>query len=365
MSMVRVSGRACIVALPAELMDYDEAPILEACGQAGLGDGGYIVLDFGAVERMNGLGATMLVKLCARSRKRRQKVLAYGVGEHYRGVLRVTGLERVVSLHGSEAEALQAAGEPSESPPCVIEVTGGRARSLLDAGSWARPVRRLEVPEMPPEAVSLNVDGLRAVGPVEGFGQLWQKVYRQPLAGVGVSPAEAIKVLKEHFPEFQPPENRFYASAAGIAPGEIVLINSSTPGGPVHTGVMVLYADEESFTFITPQGHPESGWVTFSAFEQDGHTVVQILGLARANDPLYEAAFRVVGAKVQERIWRHVLSSMAAHLGARPDVDVRKECVDTGLQWSGAANIWYNAQVRSLVYAAGAPLRRIANRARR
>ena len=126
---------------------------------------------------------------------------------------------------------------------------------------------------------------------------------------------------------------------------------------------MVLYADEESFTFITPQGHPESGWVSFSASEDQGGTVVQILGLARSNDPVYEVAFRLIGSKVQERIWRHVLSSLARRLGAAPDVEVQKECIDASLQWSGAANVWYNAQIRSMVYTMGAPLRRTAKRA--
>jgi hypothetical protein len=89
---------------------------------------------------------------------------------------------------------------------------------------------------------------------------------------------------------------------------------------------------------------------------------VQILGLARSNDPVYEVAFRLVGSKVQETIWRHVLSSLARRLGAVPDVQVQKECVDPGLQWSGAANVWYNAQIRSLVYTMGAPLRRTGKR---
>ena len=31
------------------------------------------------------------------------------------------------------------------------------------------------------------------------------------------------------------------------------------------TGVMVLNADEESFTLMTPQGQMFAGWITFSA----------------------------------------------------------------------------------------------------
>ena len=43
----------------------------------------------------------------------------------------------------------------------------------------------------------------------------------------------------------------------------------SLPGGmKVKTGVMVLYADEESFTLMTPEGHMFAGWITFSAYQE-------------------------------------------------------------------------------------------------
>ena len=122
-----------------------------------------------------------------------------------------------------------------------------------------------------------------------------------------------------------------------------------TPGGPVSTGVLVLYADEQSFTFACPQGHPESGFVTFSGHKENGDTIVQILGLARANDPLYEAAFRFIGSKVQGRIWTHVLSSLAAYLGEPARIAVAATCLDTGLRWSQARNLWYNAQIRTMI----------------
>ena len=131
------------------------------------------------------------------------------------------------------------------------------------------------------------------------------------------------------------------------------------------TGVMVLYADDVSFTFITPQGHPESGWVTFSAFEEGGRTVVQVQGLARAGDPLYEAAFRLAGSKMQVRIWTYLLESLARHLGVDPRVEVKAEVLDGRVHWSQAGNIWYNAQVRTLLYVALSPLRRISGMLKR
>ncbi|MDQ4076030.1 MAG: hypothetical protein M3220_07265, partial [Chloroflexota bacterium] len=120
--------------------------------------------------------------------------------------------------------------------------------------TWARSRSPLKVGETPKGAVNLNVEGRQVVGPLQGFGQLWQKTYRVRLEGVGVAPTEVVRTWKERFPEFHPSENRFYPSLAGIQPGEVVLINAMTPGGPVSTGVMVLYADDESFTLMTPEG---------------------------------------------------------------------------------------------------------------
>lgn len=85
----------------------------------------------------------------------------------------------------------------------------------------------------------------------------------------------------------------------------------------MHTGVRVIYADEESFTVMTPEGHPEPGCNTFSANRDEGTTLAQIQSLARANDPSYEVRFRVVGSTEQEKIWTHVLKSLAAHFCAR------------------------------------------------
>ena len=233
-----------------------------------------------------------------------------------------------------------------------------------DAAYWSERVDRLRVANLPAGATNLNVDGRRVVGPLQGFGRLWQKTYRVRLAGAAATPAEVVRVWKERFPEFLPPENRFYPSLAGVRPGEILLINASLTGMPVDTGVLVLYADDESFTVMTPEGHPESGWNTFCAYVEDGGTVAQVQSMARANDPLYELGFRLFGWRQQEKIWAHVLASLAAHFGVRAPVEVRRSVVDRRLQWSRAGNIRYNALIRSVFYTAATPLRRVRARPR-
>lgn len=335
----RTTGGTCVVDIRGSLSDYNEHRVMEAC----VDDIKEIVLDFAGMDFMNASSASMLMRLVVLAKKSKRKLRARRLSPHYRDIFRLTGLEGVMRI------------EPGEAP-------AGAAR---DEGRWALGIRRLKVPDMPRQARNINVDGRRAVGPAEGFGQLWQKTYRLRIDKADVKPADVIRALKENFPSLQPAHNKFYPSAAGIAPGEIVLIDSSTPGGPVSTGVLVLYADDTSFSFMTPQGHPESGWVTFTAFEEGGRTVVQIQGLARAGDPLYEAAFRLAGSKMQVRIWTYLLQSLAQHLGVEPEVEVKAEVLDGRLHCSRAGNIWYNAQVRTLLYVAISPLRRISGRQNR
>ena len=219
---------------------------------------------------------------------------------------------------------------------------------------WAHPVSRLKVGDVPAGAINLNVEGRQVVGPLQGFGQLWQKTYQVWLRGVNVTPQELVRFWKENLPNLMPSNSRFYPSFSGVKPGEVVLINATLPGipggMPVSTGVLILYADEEAFTVMTPQGHPESGFNTFSAYEEDGVTVAQIQSLARANDPIFEFGFRFMGgAAQQEKIWHHVLTAIAAHYGVTGQVQMQKTCVDPKLQWSQAKNIWQNSVLRTTI----------------
>jgi len=145
----------------------------------------------------------------------------------------------------------------------------------------------------------------------------------------------------------------------GIAPGEVALINSSLPGGmPLSTGVMVLYSDDESFTLMTTQGHPFSGWVTFSAHVGDGCTIAQAQVLMRANDPIYAIGMRMGGHGQEDKLWQYTLKSLAAHLGASGEVETERVCIDRKVQWSRTKNIWHNAGIRSTMHVMTSPARR-------
>ena len=220
-----------------------------------------------------------------------------------------------------------------------------------DVTYWAQNVTTLKVGPVPADAVNLNVDGRRVVGPLQGFGPMWQKTYRVRLAGAQVSPREVIATWKAHFPQFWPHGNRFYAPLTGIAPGEVALLNLTAGGMPLSTGVLVLYADDESFTLMTPQGHMFAGWITFSAYEEDGCTVAQAQVLMRANDPIYEIGLRLGGHRDEDRFWQHTLRSLAAHFGVSEPVETTCTIVDPRFQWAHARNVWQNAAMRTTLTA--------------
>jgi hypothetical protein len=237
--------------------------------------------------------------------------------------------------------------------------TQGTAR---DAAYWAKAVPTLKLGTVPPEAINLNVSGKRLVGPIQGFGRMWQRTYQVELRGAEVTPAEVISSWKGQFATFWPKRGRFYGPATAIAPGDVALLNLNITGGlRLATGIMVLYADEESFTFMNPQGHMFAGWITFSAAAKGGTTIAQAQVLVRANDPLYELAMPLGLSRIENRFWQQTLRALAAHFGVeQATVQTTIVCVDRRRQWAKARNLRHNAGIGSALYAMATPVRLVA-----
>jgi anti-anti-sigma factor len=354
-----------VIDLAGELTSSVEPVLLNAYEQASSDGARVVILNFSQLAYKNSSGTKLLVRLLTRSKAAGQRIYAVELSEQYRNIFRVTGLDEGIAVYASEADALQVAHElldiPGAAqpvpPPAVAPAHPAVTKRRTD--SWAAPVESLNIGERPAGALALNVQGRPLFGPLQGFGQLWQKTYRIGLRNRALTAQEVIATWKQSVPKLKPPQKRFYPSATGITPDELVLIDAQTPGGPISTGVMVLYAGAESFALMTPAGHPEAGWVTFSSYVENGCTFAQVEVMARAGDPLYELAFRLAGCKMQDQVWNHVLTALAAELGTSGEVQMHKTLVDPKLQWGRARNIWYNALLRTLLYSPIALLRRI------
>jgi hypothetical protein len=232
-------------------------------------------------------------------------------------------------------------------------------------GTWAKPVDRLKAGGIQ-ASVNINVEGKQLAGPLRGFGQMWQKTYSLRLENAQVTAKQVVTAWREQFGSFWPKINRFYGSSSGIQPGEVALLDLAGPygirapgdHGLVSTGVLVIYADDVSFSFMTPQGHMFGGMITFSAHEEDGAVVAQIQALIRANDPLYEIGARIgMVHKMEDEHWHTVLKNLGQHFGVQGAVAQTNVLVDPRLRWSEAGNVRHNAAVHTGIYLALTPLR--------
>ncbi|MGB4976991.1 MAG: hypothetical protein WBR35_09655 [Anaerolineae bacterium] len=250
-----------------------------------------------------------------------------------------------------------------------------------DAANWAKPVDGLRVGDISPEATNLNVEGKQLSGPLAGFGQMWQKTYRIRLSGADVTPEQVIKLWKENFATFWPKGNRFFGGV-GIEPGQVAVLNLAGPGGMnapgggplISTGIMVIYADDESFSFMTPQGHMFAGMITFSAERETNPdseaeqtaltTCAQVQALVRASDPLYEIGFRLGLLKEEDIFWKYTLTALADFFGVHgEEPDLKIVLVDPKVQWAQAKNVWHNSAVRTGLYTLAAPVRWLRSQA--
>jgi hypothetical protein len=234
-----------------------------------------------------------------------------------------------------------------------------------DAANRARPVERLSAAGVA-GAKDDAVTGKRVSGPLQGFGQLWQKTFTVRLDGIDTTPEAVVATWKAHFPEFWPKGQRFYAPLSGIAPGEVALLEiQPVPGAPVRlsTGVLVLYADDESFTFMTPEGHTLSAWITFSAKRDGDVTIAQAQALERPSDPFDELAYKFGGNRQNNKFWEATLRNLAISVGVPvPVVEIQSTCIDSNRQWRYWRNVRNSATVRSARRTLTAPVRKLTGR---
>lgn len=259
------------------------------------------------------------------------------------------------------------------TPPITSQSSSSNPKPAQE-GSWAKPVDHLHADQVQAD-INLNVEGKQLTGPLRGFGQLWQKTYKIQLAGAGVTPQQVVQVWKENFGSFWPKKNRFFGSPAAIQAGEVAVLNLAgpyglmAPGGKglVSTGVLVIYVDDESFSFMTPDGHIFAGMITFSAQdEDDGAVSAQIQALIRANDPLYELGARIgMVHSMEDQHWHAVLTNLAQYFNIQAAVSQTNVIVDPRMQWSQFSNVRHNAAIHTGIYLALSPFRWFAGLFRR
>ena len=109
MDVRKVSDKVSVIDVEGELTAFAEGVLMDAYNQASDGRVHAIILNFEGLEYMNSSGIGLLVTLLIRINRERQKLLTYGLSEHYRNIFQITRLDDAIGIYDSEEEAVRAA----------------------------------------------------------------------------------------------------------------------------------------------------------------------------------------------------------------------------------------------------------------
>jgi anti-sigma B factor antagonist len=105
----RLSPTVSTIAIQGDITSGTEAPLMDAYTTASTSDARTIVLDFSGLDYMNSGGIGLLVTLLVRVQRQGQRLLAFGLSEHYRQILTLTRLDEAIGIYETQAAALERA----------------------------------------------------------------------------------------------------------------------------------------------------------------------------------------------------------------------------------------------------------------
>ncbi len=109
MQVRRAGDRVSIVDIKGEFRSFAENALMDAYTQASSGGARAIILNFNGLEYMNSSGIGLLVTLLIRANRQKQRLLTYGLSEHYRKIFELTRLNEAINICNTEAEAVSTA----------------------------------------------------------------------------------------------------------------------------------------------------------------------------------------------------------------------------------------------------------------
>src|SRR3954454_21015872 len=104
------SQQARVIDIHGDITAASEDVLMEAYGRASDDGVRAMVLGFTGLDYMNSGGIGLLVTLLVRAQRQHQRVLAYGLSDHYRQIFELTRLDEAMGIYDSEAGAVAAIG---------------------------------------------------------------------------------------------------------------------------------------------------------------------------------------------------------------------------------------------------------------
>ena len=107
---VRPAGEGvAVVDITGEITSASEPVLMDAFARATGEDTRAVILNFTGLEYMNSGGIGLLVTVLVRANRAKQRLLAYGLTEHYQEIFELTRLDEAIGIYDTEVEAIAAA----------------------------------------------------------------------------------------------------------------------------------------------------------------------------------------------------------------------------------------------------------------
>ena len=105
-----VNGIASIIDIQGELTAFAEKLLMDTYTAASTPTTRAILLNFSGMEYMNSSGIGLLVTLLIRVNRQKQRLLSFGLSDHYRHIFNLTRISDAIHIYENENDALAAAG---------------------------------------------------------------------------------------------------------------------------------------------------------------------------------------------------------------------------------------------------------------
>lgn len=109
MQIRRLNDRASVIDVQGSVTAASEVALMDAYNQATSDTTRAIILNFKELEYLNSSGIGLLVTLLVRAQRQKQRLLAYGLNDHYRHIFELTRLNDAIGIVATEQEALDLA----------------------------------------------------------------------------------------------------------------------------------------------------------------------------------------------------------------------------------------------------------------
>ncbi len=109
MNTRRVNATTSIIDIQGDVSAFAEQVLMSAYNEASTPTTRTIILNFSGLEYMNSSGIGLIVTLLIRVNRQKQRLLAFGLSEHYHHIFELTRLNDAIKIYDSESAALATA----------------------------------------------------------------------------------------------------------------------------------------------------------------------------------------------------------------------------------------------------------------